>query len=318
MRPSFWWDAVTIRPGGLNPTAWIQVCSTADSGASTHMAGTGHGPGMIAVGHGSLWVANRGSRTVVRLEPSTLELGAIQKFSKAPAAITACPDAVWTVGSNGWLWRQLSTSQQTEGVARVGRAATAIAVTEGMVWVLRRNGRLYGLDPASGETVTEGKVPRGAHHMVAHNGTLWVSCGHDRRLVCFEPGMRRVSGEIRLPQRVKCLALIEDELLVGCARSLSLKHGWLHRIDCSGQRIVSTTELTGQPRAIAGKDGTGWVAWGSGPFREGIIGRVDLGSGEVTEWRGTNWKVSDLALVDEELLASMHLELAVPVSDGSG
>jgi streptogramin lyase len=209
-------------------------------------------------------------------------------------------------------------AQHAEGVARLGRAATAIAVTGGMIWVLRRNGRLYGLDPASGEVAMEGKVPRGAGHMIAHDGMLWVSCARDRRVVCFDPGIGRIGAEIQLPQRIKCLALAGDALLVGCARSFS-KRGRLRTIDCADQRVVLTAGLPGQPRAIVGEDAMAWVACGSGLLgREGTIERVDLRRGEVIEWRATEWKVSDLALIDEGLLASMHLELAVPATDGGG
>lgn len=303
----------------MSPTGWVRAFNTIDQGTPYHSTGTGHGRGVIAVAHSGIWVANRGSRTVARLEPDTLELSAIQKFSKTPVAITACPEAIWAVGSNGWLWRLWPSGQQAEGVARFGRAATAIAVTEGVIWVLRRNGRLYGLDPASGEVATERKVPRGASHMIAHDGMLWISCGRDRRLVCFDPGIGRIGAGIQLPQRIRCLALTEDALLVGCARSLSRGRGWLHTIDGPEQRVVSAAELPGRPRAIVAKDGMAWVACGSGLMgREGTIERVDLHSGKAIEWRATEWKVSDLALIDEELLASMHLEFMVPASDGGG
>lgn len=108
----------------------------------------------------------------------------------------------------------------------------------------------------------------------------------------------------------------EDTLIVGCARTLSPGQGWLHTIDLPTRRIASTVELPSQPRAIAVDGRTAWVACGRGPVREGTIERVDLEDDRVTQWRETNWAISDLALLEDILLASMSLELAVPVASG--
>lgn len=268
------------------------------------------------VAHGGIWLANRDSRTVARLEPETLELSTVQRLPRPPIAIASCSEAIWVLGSNGWLWRLWPDAQAAEGVARLGGAATAVATAGETIWVLRRNGRLDGLDPASGEVAREGKVPRGASHMLARDGKLWVSCGRDRRVIRFDPETGRADAEIRFPQRIECLALAADGLLVGCGGILPLKRGRLHRIERPEQGIASTVELLGKPRGIAAEDGTAWVARSSGVGREGAIDRVDLGSGEVAEWRATEWRVSDLALVGEELLASMYLELRATGDSG--
>ncbi len=162
----------------------------------------------------------------------------------------------------------------------------------------------------------EGEVPRGAGHMIVRSDKLWVSCDRDRRVACFDPEMGRTGAEIQLSQRITCLALTGSALLVGCARCLSPKRGWLHTVDYLSEEVVSTAELPGQPRAIVGEGETAWVACGSRFGREGTIERVNLGNGEAIVWRVTEWKVSDLALVDDELLAAMSLQLAVPMDSG--
>lgn len=154
--------------------------------------------------------------------------------------------------------------------------------------------------------------------MVANDGKLWMSCNRDRRVVCLDPEVGQIRAEIRLPQRIRCLALAGGLLLVGCARSLPSNRGWLHTIDCRDQRIASTAELPGQPRAIAGDGKVAWVACGSGLGigREGTIERVGLRGAEVIQWWVTEWRVSDLAVIDDELLALMSLDLWVPMYDG--
>jgi len=185
-----------------------------------------------------------------------------------------------------------------------------------LIWVLRKNGRLYGLEPASGEVVVEGRLPRGASHMAAHDDALWVSCGRDRRVARFDPGRGQLSAEIQLDQPVRCLIAAGGNLLVGCARTLSRSQGWLHAIDCRAERVTATVPLPNQPRAIAVDGETAWVACGRWLDREGTIERVDMGSCKVTEWRATSWAVGSLALIDDILLASMSLELAVPFAGG--
>ncbi|MEX0972161.1 MAG: hypothetical protein WDZ46_02745 [Solirubrobacterales bacterium] len=314
LKPSYW--HTTADPGtntSTGSTGWIQAFDTGDRSALAPWAGTGHGRGAIAVAHGAVWVANRTSRTVARLDPGSLEMSAIQRFRKRPVAITAGPDAVWAVGANGWLWRIFPDGQQAEGVARLGRGAADIAVVSDIVWVLRRNGRLVGVERASGEIAAEGRVPRGAAHMIAHDDKLWISCRRGRTLALFDPQAGGTTAEVPLPRRIRCLAIAGDTLYAGCARHLSPSHGWLYAIDCRLRQVVAPAELPGQPRAIVAGGGEVWVACGKGLERKGKILRVEPGSGQASEWSTTDWTVGSLALSEGALLASMCLEVPVPV-----
>jgi streptogramin lyase len=299
-------------------TSWIQAYSSVDRDEPVRSRGTGHGPGLIAVAHDGLWVANRHSGTVGRLDPQTLELSGTLRIRKSPVAIAAGHDAVWVLGSNGWLWRIWPDAQRAEGVARLGRRTISITVAGDLIWALRRSGRLFGLEPASGEVAIEGKIPGGARHIVARSGALWASCDRGRRLVLFNPETGKCDGDVQLNQPVRCLAILGGALHAGCGRMRSPKRGWLHTIDCSTERLASTIELPGQPRAmVCGLDKV-WVACGNGLSREGTIERIDIASGQTTTWRTTDWIVSSLALSDDTLFASMSLELAMPVFGGQG
>ncbi|HEU4906001.1 MAG TPA: hypothetical protein VFT19_07785 [Solirubrobacterales bacterium] len=314
LKPSYW--HTTADPGTNTSTAttsWIHAFDTGDRSAPAPWVGTGHGRGAIAVAHGGIWVANRASRTVARLNPGSLEMSAIQKFRKRPVAIAAGPDAVWAVGANGWLWRIWPDAQRAEGLTRLGRGAADIAVVEDMVWVLRRNGRLLGVERASGEIAAEGKVPRGAAHMTANGDVLWISCRRGRTLALFDPQAGRTTTEIPLPRRIRCLAIAGDTLYAGCARHRSPGRGWLYAIDSRLHQVISTAELPGQPRAITADGGEIWIACGKSLERESKILRVDAGSGQASEWWTTDWTVGSLAISDGVLLASMSIEVPVPV-----
>jgi hypothetical protein len=296
-------------------TGWLHAFDITDSDGPLRYVGTGHGRGAMVVAHDGIWVANRRSKSVVRVDPETLELMAAQTFEKAPIAIAAGPDSIWVLESNGWAWR-LWPSGEAEGVARLHRGTVAIEAAGGLVWVLHRGGNLAGVEPSNGEIVTECRLPRPALCMTGGDDGLWIACGGGRRLARVDPLGNVAAVEIELPQRVSCLAPADDRLLAGCRRALA-RRGSLLAIDCSEPRVVATIALPAAPRAIAVQDSsTAWVACGRGRAREGTIAQIDLLAEAVTERWTTDWPVSDLVLSDKSLLAAMSISVGGYIDDG--
>lgn len=298
---------------GQAATGWLRAFSTVARDAPTRYVGTGHGRGAMVVAHGGIWVANRRSRSMVRVDPDTLEVTSAQRLRKMPIAVAAGPESVWAFGSNGWLWRIRPDDGRAEGIARLGRGATSVAAAGGLVWALRRNGRLDGLELASGEIMASTRVPGRAFHAAGSATALWVSCRGGRRLVRVDPRSGLVEAEIELPNRASCLAAGDDGVLVGSAPCFRSARGWLHTIDWQGRQVASTVELSSRPRAIAAADGAAWIACSGKWSREGVIERVDLEAGRAAPWVETGWAVSDLAVSGDVLLASMSLVTPVPV-----
>lgn len=296
----------------LGATGWIRTISTTDREAPTRYVGTGHGRGAVDVAHDGIWVANRATRSVSRVDPVTLEVTAIQKFRKMPIEIDAGPSAMWALGLNGWVWRIWPEGRGAEGIARLGRRPAALTVAAGLVWVLHRSGRLTALEPATGTIEVESRVPRFARDMVTVEGRLWISCGRGRRVVSVDPATAEVGAEVALPPRARCLAPGDGSVLVGCARSLPLQRGRLIKLDSASSGIAATFELPSQPRAIVARGSVAWVACGLDWTREGSIERVDLDSGETTTWYETDWAISDLALSGDTLLAAVSLSANAP------
>lgn len=293
-------------------TGWIRTISTTDRETPTRYVGTGHGRGAVAVAHGGIWVANRATRTVSRVDPVTLDLTAIQKFRKMPIEIDAGPSAMWALGLNGWVWRIWPEGRGAEGIARLGRRPAALAVAAGLIWVLHRSGRLTALEPATGTVEVESRVPRFARDMVAVEDELWISCGRGRRAVRVDPATAEVEVEVGLPPRARCLAPGGRTVLVGCARALPQRKGRLIVLDRERCEIAATFELASQPRAIVSDGSTAWVACGVDWTREGTIERVDLDTGETMTWYSTDWAISDLALSGDTLLAAVSLSANAP------
>lgn len=293
-------------------TAWIRAISATDGEAPTRYVGTGHGRGAVVVAHGGIWVANRATRTVARVDPVALEVTAVQKFRKMPIEIEAGPSAIWALGLNGWVWRVWPDGRGAEGIARLGRRPAALSVAGGLIWVLRRNGQLTALEPAAGEVERETRVPRFARDMVALDSRLWITCGRGKRVVRVDPATAEIEAEVQLAHRARCLASADGRLLVGCARALPRRKGWLAALDPESGEVTAMFDLPSQPRAIVAHDNVAWIACGLDWTREGTIERVDLNSGETVTWYGTDWAISDLALSGDTLLAAASLSANAP------
>jgi DNA-binding beta-propeller fold protein YncE len=120
----------------------------------------GHRPAAVAIGDGSVWVANAGSQTVIRINPRTRHV----------------------VGSP----------------IGIGQPASSLAVTKTAVWVGNGSaGTVSEIDPSSNTVV--GKlnlkggnpvVPNGVQSLAFGYGSLWVAVG-PRALLRFDPSTRR-------------------------------------------------------------------------------------------------------------------------------
>jgi len=100
---------------------------------------TGRSPVAIAVGFGSLWVANRDDDSVTRIEV---------RFGQAPAATTI----------------------------PVGDGPVDVAVGEGGVWVANSlDGTVSRIDPETNEVVATIEVGERPQRIAAGEGAVWVT-----------------------------------------------------------------------------------------------------------------------------------------------
>jgi hypothetical protein len=302
-------------PQKIAPTGWVDVCSASDREAPMERVGTGHGRGALTAGHGGIWVANRGSRSVARLDPRTHRLTATLGVRKFPAAIASGGNAVWVVCSNGWLWRVWPAGPRAEGVARLGRRARAIAAAGGWIWVLRENGRLDRLEPATGEVIATTRMPGGARRMIGTGQALWVAARRGRLLLRIAADSGQIDAEIRVPKRIVSLAADDTSIFAGCVAGFPPRHGWLYEVDRQSASLGAPLELPGQPRALAAGPEAVWIACSTGRHR-GTIERLAKPGGTLESWRQTDWNVSDLLLDGDSLLIAMSMAAGPP--DGGG
>lgn len=309
-----------FRTPPLHASAWIDRWSTAAPDTRGDRIETGHGLGRMAVREDAIWIANATSETVTRIDRRTARVEGRTSLHHGTAAIAAGTEAVWVLGTNGWLWR-FHPDGEGEGVARTGRGARDLACDPRSVWIIRRNGELVGTDQATGETTVEAKVPRGARQILSADDGLIALTGKGRRVCRVARDTGSVEAEVRLPARGVRAAIHRDALWVACGRRRSSSWGALVRVDLATMRVDAVHEAPNAPRAIAAGNEHVWVACGRRGDKKSTVARMEPTTGELTPWAETDWTIYDLAVAGDELLAACGVTLAGPAAgivDGGG
>jgi YVTN family beta-propeller protein len=152
-----------IRPGG------VRLSGSTLAGSS---------PAALAVGSGSVWVANSGDATVQRFDPTTFEEGPIRPISvgRRPTAIAYGESAVWVANLEDDTVTRIDPGTNSTFTIRVGDRPAAVAVGAGAVWVANSgDGTVSRIDPAKNEvtrTIETRNAPAG---IAAGNGFVWVT-----------------------------------------------------------------------------------------------------------------------------------------------
>jgi YVTN family beta-propeller protein len=138
----------------------------------------GSSPTAIAVGAGSLWVANSGDATVDRFNPATFAEGPIRTISvgRRPTGIAYGEGALWIANRGDDTVTRVDPSTGSTLDIRVADEPVAVAVGAGAVWVANFGaGMVSRIDPTTNEVVQMIEVG-GAPAGIAVEGELvWVA-----------------------------------------------------------------------------------------------------------------------------------------------
>jgi len=138
--------------------------------------GVGLSPAGIAIGDGSVWVADSTQDTVTRIDPVT-NTSATTPVGHGPSAIAVGSGGVWVADSpdDAVIRIDPSTDAVTDTIG-VGRAPAGLALGGGSLWVANSgSGTVSQIDPASRrviQTIDIGNSPTG---LTFAGGLLWVS-----------------------------------------------------------------------------------------------------------------------------------------------
>jgi YVTN family beta-propeller protein len=177
----------------------------------------------IAIGDGSVWVADGYQNVVFRVDVALGRVADTIPVGRNPIAIAVSGKSVWVAnGGDGTVSRINATTRRVTATIPVGSAEssyglTGLAVGEGSVWVTdNSDGTLSRIDPARTRVVSSIQIARPGTRFLdvaAGDGTVWATTQDS-----FSPiqalqfdAAGRVRTRISLPPRFSLIGLISGE-----------------------------------------------------------------------------------------------------------
>jgi YVTN family beta-propeller protein len=177
--------AVVLTHGPKHTLAAIPPNSVAviDRNGAMHDAiPVGANPVGLAYGAGSVWVANSGDNTVMRINPKTHEVVQTFPVGADPVAIAVDGQRAWVANALGGTVTEIdaTTNSVVADAIPVGNLPKAIAAQRGSVWVANAgDDTVQRIDSTSARADSPVDVGGGPDGLAIDGSSLWVSNGHD-------------------------------------------------------------------------------------------------------------------------------------------
>jgi virginiamycin B lyase len=145
----------------------------------------GRGPVALAVGPGSVWVADELEGVLIRIAARTRRVADRIRVGRGPTSVAAGGGAVWVANTGErTVSRVDADTGSVTATVSVGLAPRGLVFTRGALWgVATGAGSIFRIDPATNRVAT---VVRGLDAPLAVNvaaGRLWVTTNGDGRLL---------------------------------------------------------------------------------------------------------------------------------------
>jgi len=246
-----------------------------DGGRITKQYGVGRGPGAVATGGGSVWVANRLDGTVSRIDRDRGQVVTIP-VGGAPAALAFGAGSLWVADGDVRSVAQVDPgANKVEQRVAVGNAPRAIAVAAGALWVASGvDGGVRRIDLDRGRATRSIVVGANPTSMVAGAGALWVASEESGTVTRLDPRTGAIVSAISVGNGPSAVTAGEGGVWV-----VNRHDGTLSRIDPERDVVAWTVRVGSDPTAVAAGEGSVWVAGGE----EGTVARVDPDRPHVVE-----------------------------------
>jgi len=161
----------------------------------------GDGPMGVAVGFGSVWVADHGDGTVSRIDPGTNRVAATIRVGHGPGHVAAGYGSVWvTDDRDDALWRIDPRSNVARRTHVGGRISCVPALGLGKVWVTVWDPpTLVEVDAATGRVLTHIAIDPQPLGVQFADRSLWAASaergGHLQRI---DPTTRKIVARVSL------------------------------------------------------------------------------------------------------------------------
>ena len=258
----------------------------------------GRRPVALAIGHGSVWVANTDDGTVSRIHPDRREVIRTIGIGAPAVDLAVATDAVWVAnGSDGTVSRidpsadaVVETIDLRGSSELVWNPAYAVDADDESVWIAAGPHHVLRIDPTTNEPsaiIDVGNVPVG---LALGEESLWVVTTAERALR-IEPHTNTVTAEVPIEYPV---ALTAGKRAVW----VSDWRGQVWRINPDTGTVTQTTLVGGGLIGMCATDGLVFAADNADgtvvqidPQDGRVVGVTPVGHGptDVASWDGTVW-----------------------------
>jgi YVTN family beta-propeller protein len=237
----------------------------------------GAGPGALALGNGSLWVANTLDQNVSRVDLASGKVTRVIAVGGIPKSLAMGRNAVWVIRRRPDGYPELIRIDPRFDVVAPGPrllrggdpqpyARASVAVGPDGVWAAAEGASLERLDPA-GKVVTA-RIDTGNNlaSVAIGAGAVWASDSHGNSVARVDPAHNLVSGTTPVGNGPDAMAVGEGAVWVADRRD-----GAVVRIDPATNSVTTTIPVGRGPTGIAVGLGSVWVA----NSRDGTVSRID-------------------------------------------
>jgi YVTN family beta-propeller protein len=237
----------------------------------------------VAVGHGSVWVAEIETHEVFRIDPANGHVVARIPVGHAPVDVAIDEGAVWVTNSADATVSRIDP--RTNGVAatvKVGKRPHMLAVGAGAIWVTNGDdGTVSRIDPRTNQTLGKPlKIGGDPAAILYHDGVIWVTDYQNNRLLRIDPVTNARSGEpISVGAAPNGLAFGAGSLWVNCQGWAEPAAVW--RVDPSNGTRVALIPMSGLTSGIAFGHDRVWVC----NHDDGTISKIDPATNKIVGQR---------------------------------
>lgn len=267
----------------------------------------GRRPVALAIGHGSVWVANTDDGTVSRIDPDRREVIRTIGIGAPAIDLAVSADAVWVAnGSDGTVSRiDPSADTVVETIDLRGSSELAwnptyaVDAEDDSVWIAAGTHHVLRIDPATNEPIAMidvGHVPVG---VALGEDALWVVTTAERALR-IEPHTKTATAEVPIGDPV---ALTAGKHAVW----VSDLRGQVWRINPDTGTVTQTTPVGGGLVGLCATDGAVFAANNA----DGTVVQIDPQDGRVVSLIPVGHAPTDVAPWDGTVWVSIQSESAM-------
>jgi DNA-binding SARP family transcriptional activator len=262
----------------------------------------GRRPVAVAIGHGSVWVANADDGTVSRIHPDRREVIRTIGIGAPAIDLAVAADAVWVAnGSDGTVSRidpsadvVVETIDLRGSSELVWNPTYAVDADDDSVWIAAGPRHVLRIDPTTNESsaiIDVGHVPVG---LALGDEALWVATTAERALR-IEPHTNTATAEVPIEYPV---ALVAGKRAVW----VSDWQGQVWRINPDTATVTQTIPVGGGLVGLCATDGAVFAANNA----DGTVVQIDPQDGRVVGIIPVGHAPTDVAAWDETVWVSIQ------------